>query len=179
MCGDAAVGKSSLVLRLISGKHANNLPSTLGIDFHVKTVGIDGRNVALQFRSLCKSYFRRADGAILVYDVTAERSFLRIREWIDTINESVERHIPVVLVGNKTDLRLREDEGIPTKDGSALAAVSSFNIFLMDGSNVETTILTLAREMMAVEDVEVRAAGVILSPRTRHSAGCFSKCSKS
>ncbi|KAJ1358483.1 hypothetical protein KIN20_016916, partial [Parelaphostrongylus tenuis] len=94
MCGEAAVGKSSLVMRLISGKHCANLPSTLGVDFHVKTVNVDGRNVALQlwdtagqerFRSLCKSYFRRADGAILVYDVSSEHSFIKVRDWIDTI----------------------------------------------------------------------------------------------
>ncbi|VDO51446.1 unnamed protein product [Haemonchus placei] len=145
MCGEAAVGKSSLVMRLVSGKHCANLPSTLGVDFHVKTVNVDGRNVALQlwdtagqerFRSLCKSYFRRADGAILVYDVSSEHSFLKIRDWVDTIKVS------------------------------KCSPASTF-FFVQDSSG---------KEMMAVEDVDVRAAGVILSPRTKPATGCFSKC---
>ncbi|KJH41678.1 Ras family protein [Dictyocaulus viviparus] len=187
MCGEAAVGKSSLVMRLISGKHCANLPSTLGVDFHVKTVNVDGRNVALQlwdtagqerFRSLCKSYFRRADGAILVYDVSSERSFIKVRDWIDTIKDSVERQIPIILVGNKCDLRTL-GEVVTSHDGAALAAkmgVLFMETSALDGSNVDDSILTLTREMMAVEDVDVRAAGVILSPRTKPATGCFNKC---
>ncbi|VDL76917.1 unnamed protein product [Nippostrongylus brasiliensis] len=188
MCGEAAVGKSSLVMRLVSGKHCANLPSTLGVDFHVKTVNVDGRNVALQlwdtagqerFRSLCKSYFRRADGAILVYDVSSEHSFIKVRDWIDTIKDSVERQIPIILVGNKCDLRADLGEVVTNKDGASLAAkmgVLFMETSALDGSNVEGSMLALTREMMAVEDVDVRAAGVILSPRTKPATGCFSKC---
>ncbi|KAK5976101.1 Ras and EF-hand domain-containing protein [Trichostrongylus colubriformis] len=188
MCGEAAVGKSSLVMRLVSGKHCANLPSTLGVDFHVKTVNVDGRNVALQlwdtagqerFRSLCKSYFRRADGAILVYDVSSEHSFIKIRDWIDTIKDSVERQIPVILVGNKCDLRADLGEVVSNHDGAALAAkmgVLFMETSALDGSNVDSSMLSLTREMMAVEDVDVRAAGVILSPRVKPATGCFSKC---
>ncbi|CAI4233081.1 unnamed protein product [Auanema sp. JU1783] len=189
MCGDAAVGKSSIVMRLIKGQYTNQLPSTLGVDFHVKTINIDGRNVALQvwdtagqerFRSLCKSYFRRADGAILVYDVTAEQTFLRVRDWIDTIKESVERSIPVILVGNKTDLRgVSGVDGVPTSDGAAMAATMGI-LFIeasaLNGNNIEPAVLTLARELMAVEDVEIRSSAVILSPRQKQNGGCFSRC---
>ncbi|CAJ0609788.1 unnamed protein product [Cylicocyclus nassatus] len=188
MCGEAAVGKSSLVMRLVSGKHCANLPSTLGVDFHVKTVCVDGRNVALQlwdtagqerFRSLCKSYFRRADGAVLVYDVSSEHSFIRIRDWVDTIKDSVERQIPVILVGNKCDLRQENAGGVSREDGAALAAkmgILFMETSALDGSNVDSSVLALTREMMAMEDVDVRSAGVILSPRTKPATGCFSKC---
>lgn len=132
MCGDAAVGKSSFVMRVIRKQFTNQLPSTLGVDFHVKTVNVDGRNVALQlwdtagqerFRSLCKSYFRRADGAILVYDVCAEHSFLRVRGWIETIKESTERSIPIILVGNKVDMRHQTPGAVAHTDGASIAAV--------------------------------------------------------
>ncbi|KAJ1363415.1 Ras and EF-hand domain-containing protein [Parelaphostrongylus tenuis] len=46
----------------------------------------------------------------------------------------------------------------------------------LDGSNVDGSILALTREMMAVEDVDVRGAGVILSPREKPATGCFNKC---
>ncbi|CAB3399641.1 unnamed protein product [Caenorhabditis bovis] len=189
MCGDAAVGKSSFVMRVIRRQFSNQLPSTLGVDFHVKTVNVDGHNVALQlwdtagqerFRSLCKSYFRRADGAILVYDVTSEHSFLRVRDWIDTIKESVERCIPIILVGNKIDLRVAELGAVTKSDGASMAAamgVLFMETSALDGSNIDNTMLALTRELMAVEDVEIRSTGVVLSQREKNKqTGCFSKC---
>ncbi|CAI5454217.1 unnamed protein product [Caenorhabditis angaria] len=189
MCGDAAVGKSSLVMRVVRKQFTNQLPSTLGVDFHVKTVNVDGHNVALQlwdtagqerFRSLCKSYFRRADGAILVYDVSAEHTFLRIRDWIDTIKESTERSIPIILVGNKSDLRVGDLGAVTKSDGASMAAamgVLFMETSALDGSNIDNTMLALTRELMAVEDVEIRSTGVILSPKDKNNkTGCFSKC---
>ena len=120
LCGDAAVGKSSLILRLCKSTFIRNLHSTLGVDFQTKTLEVDGSSVALQlwdtagqerwvmvpsssvvsskvklllfcfsFRSVAKSYFRRADGVLLVYDCSYERSFTNVREWISTIEVSV------------------------------------------------------------------------------------------
>ncbi|CAG2061240.1 unnamed protein product, partial [Timema podura] len=92
--GDAAVGKSCFIYRFCRGVFINNLGSTLGVDFQVKTIGVDGKKVALQlwdtagqerFRSMTKTYFRRADGVVLLYDVTNERSFLNVRQWIENI----------------------------------------------------------------------------------------------
>ena len=65
-----------------------------GVDFQTKIIEVDGRVVALQlwdtagqerFRSIAKSYFRRADGVLLLYDCTYERSFLNVREWLEAI----------------------------------------------------------------------------------------------
>ncbi|KAF1747555.1 hypothetical protein GCK72_024020 [Caenorhabditis remanei] len=188
MCGDAAVGKSSFVMRVIRRQFTNQLPSTLGVDFHVKTVNVDGRNVALQlwdtagqerFRSLCKSYFRRADGAILVYDVCAEHSFLRVRDWIETIKESTERSIPIILVGNKVDMRFQTPGAVAKTDGASMAAamgVLFMETSALDGSNIDNAMLALTRELMAVEDVEIRSTGVVLNPAAAKKGGCFSKC---
>ena len=93
--GDAAVGKTSFINRITKGTFITNLSSTLGVDFQVKTIRVDERNVALQlwdtagqerFRSVTRSYFRRADGVMLLYDVTNERSFLSVRQWIESID---------------------------------------------------------------------------------------------
>ena len=67
---------------------------SVGVDFQTKTLEVDGRVIALQlwdtagqerFRSIAKSYFRRADGVLLLYDCTYERSFINLREWITAI----------------------------------------------------------------------------------------------
>uniref|UniRef100_A0A3Q2XUF3 RAS and EF-hand domain containing n=1 Tax=Hippocampus comes TaxID=109280 RepID=A0A3Q2XUF3_HIPCM len=94
MAGDAAVGKSSFLLRLCKNEFKLNSNATLGVDFQMKTFMVDGEPTLLQiwdtagqerFRSIAKSYFRRADGVLLLYDVTCERSFLNVREWVDMI----------------------------------------------------------------------------------------------
>ena len=113
-CGDAAVGKSTLIMRLCKGKFITNINSTLGVDFQNKQLELDGKRIAIQlwdtagqerFRSIAKSYFRRCDGVILVYDATYERSFLNVREWINTIMDSTPKKVPVMIVANKIDLR--------------------------------------------------------------------------
>ena len=124
--GDAAVGKTSFINRITKGVFLNNLSSTLGVDFQVKTIRVDERNIALQlwdtagsinptkiirkkgdaflhcyklyisgqerFRSVTRSYFRRADGVMLLYDVTNERSFLSVRQWIDAVDVRFNLH---------------------------------------------------------------------------------------
>ncbi|KAI4821114.1 hypothetical protein KUCAC02_029062 [Chaenocephalus aceratus] len=94
LAGDAAVGKSSFLLRLCKNEYKLNSSATLGVDFQMKTLIVDGEPVLLQlwdtagqerFRSIAKSYFRRADGVLLLYDVTCEKSFLNVREWVDMI----------------------------------------------------------------------------------------------
>lgn len=87
---------------------------------------------SIRFRSIAKSYFRRCDGVILVYDSTYERSFLNVREWIDTINESAPKKVSVMIIANKIDLREQlRGEGkrvIEHSDGAKLAKVGDLSI---------------------------------------------------
>ncbi|KAH0628235.1 hypothetical protein JD844_009118, partial [Phrynosoma platyrhinos] len=94
LAGDAAVGKSSFLMRLCKNEFRGNTSATLGVDFQMKRLIVDGEPTVLQlwdtagqerFRSIAKSYFRRADGVLLLYDVTCEKSFLNVREWVDMI----------------------------------------------------------------------------------------------
>ncbi|KAJ8380893.1 hypothetical protein SKAU_G00016710 [Synaphobranchus kaupii] len=163
LAGDAAVGKSSFLLRLCKNEFRENGSTTLGVDFQMKTLVVDGEPTVLQlwdtagqerFRSIAKSYFRRADGVLLLYDVTCERSFLNVREWIDIIEDVSEDNIPIMLVGNKADLREQAlQEGIacvPTSFGEKLAMTYN-SLFCetsaKEGSNVIEAVLHLARQV--------------------------------
>ncbi|XP_043939644.1 ras and EF-hand domain-containing protein isoform X2 [Protopterus annectens] len=160
LAGDAAVGKSSFMLRLCKNEFRGNTSATLGVDFQMKTLVVDGEPTVLQlwdtagqerFRSIAKSYFRRADGVLLLYDVTCERSFVNIREWVDTIEDVSETSIPIMLVGNKADMRLKSSETqkcVPTSYGEKLAM--TYNALFCEtsakeGSNVVEAVLHLAR----------------------------------
>ncbi|KAK1174684.1 ras and EF-hand domain-containing protein-like isoform X2 [Acipenser oxyrinchus oxyrinchus] len=163
LAGDAAVGKSSFLLRLCKNEFHGNTSATLGVDFQMKTLVVDGEPIVLQlwdtagqerFRSIAKSYFRRADGVLLLYDVTYEKSLLNIQEWVDMIEDVSQGEIPIMLVGNKADLREQAiEEGIkciPTSYGERLAM--AYNALFCetsakDGSNVIEAVLHLARDV--------------------------------
>ncbi|KAG5281244.1 hypothetical protein AALO_G00069000 [Alosa alosa] len=163
LAGDAAVGKSSFLLRLCKNEFIDNTKATLGVDFQMKTLVVDGEPTVLQlwdtagqerFRSIAKSYFRRADGVLLLYDVTCERSFLNVREWVDMIEDVSQDDIPIMLVGNKCDLRPEAIQDgitcIPTSYGEKLAMTYSAlfcETSAKDGSNIIEAVLHLAREV--------------------------------
>ncbi|XP_071796417.1 ras and EF-hand domain-containing protein homolog isoform X3 [Asterias amurensis] len=179
LAGDAAVGKSSFIMRLCKGIFQSNLNSTLGVDFQMKTIEIDDKVTSLQlwdtagqerFRSIAKSYFRRADGVLLLYDCTYERSFINVRDWIEAIEEGANKPIPVMICANKVDARASaQAEGIRcvrTEDGERLA--SSFNALFIecsakDGSNVEEAVEDLTRKLHKREDKEVSESGLSLT----------------
>jgi len=113
--GDAAVGKSSLLVRLTDQRFLANPDPTLGVEFGSKLVTIPEENkvVKLQcwdtagtesFRSITRSYYRGAAGCLLVYDVTSRQSFVHARSWLKDVREHADPHLTCILVGNKVDL---------------------------------------------------------------------------
>ncbi|CAB1323208.1 unnamed protein product [Coregonus sp. 'balchen'] len=94
LAGDAGSGKSSFLLRLSLNEFRGDIQTTLGVDFQIKKMLVDGEKTNLQiwdtagqerFRSIARSYFRKAHGVLLLYDVTSESSFLNVREWMGQI----------------------------------------------------------------------------------------------
>ncbi|KAF7976745.1 hypothetical protein HWV62_5724 [Athelia sp. TMB] len=119
--GDAAVGKSSLLVRLTDQRFLANPDPTLGVEFGTKLMTIapaEGEAgtpqiVKLQcwdtagtesFRSITRSYYRGAAGCLLVYDVTSRASFTNARSWLADVREHADPHLTCILVGNKLDL---------------------------------------------------------------------------
>ncbi|KAL7418626.1 tRNA (cytosine-5-)-methyltransferase ncl1 [Cryptotrichosporon argae] len=111
--GDSAVGKSSLLVRLTDGRFGETEP-TLGVEFGSRIIDAGaGRRVKVQcwdtagtesFRSITRSYFRGAAGALLVYDVTRRDSFEHVTSWLSDLRQYADEHVSVILVANKTDL---------------------------------------------------------------------------
>merc|ERR1719234_2998280 len=91
--------------------------STLGVDFFIQNVKVSAtRTVTLQlwdtageerFRSIANTYFRRADGVVLMYDVMNTSSFINVRDWMESIKICAPDKTPVILCANKVDLRSR------------------------------------------------------------------------
>lgn len=159
LAGDAAVGKSSFLLRFCKNEFKVHSSTTLGVDFQMKTLVVDGEPTLFQiwdtagqerFRSIAKSYFRRADGVLLLYDVSCEKSFLNVREWVDMIEDVSPEDIPIMLVGNKSDLRQEGLSCVPATYGEKLSM--TYNTLFCetsakDGSNILEAVLHLARQV--------------------------------
>ncbi|XP_052388306.1 ras and EF-hand domain-containing protein-like isoform X3 [Carassius gibelio] len=161
LAGDAGSGKSSFLLRLSLNEFRGDIQSTLGVDFQIKKMLVDGEKTNLQiwdtagqerFRSIARSYFRKAHGVLLLYDVTSESSFLNVREWVEQIWESTNEDIPMCIIGNKVDLREERPEGscVSTFHGEKLAM--AYNALFCEasakeGTNVIEAVLHLARSV--------------------------------
>ncbi|XP_015610091.1 ras-related protein Rab-43 [Cephus cinctus] len=120
LIGDCGTGKTCVVQRFKSGTFIERHGSTIGVDFSMKTVVVDGKRVKLQiwdtagqerFRTITQSYYRSANGVIVVYDITKRSTFLSLQRWVEEVRRYTSSHVMLVLVGNKCDLEsLREVE---------------------------------------------------------------------
>ncbi|XP_066584996.1 ras-related protein Rab-43 [Prorops nasuta] len=120
LIGDCGTGKTCVVQRFRSGTFIERHGNTIGVDFSMKTVVIDGKRVKLQiwdtagqerFRTITQSYYRSANGVIVVYDVSKRSTFLGIQKWVEEVRRYTSSHVLLLLVGNKCDLGdLREVE---------------------------------------------------------------------
>lgn len=116
--GESGVGKSSLLLRFTDDTFDPELAATIGVDFKVKTISVDGNKAKLaiwdtagqeRFRTLTPSYYRGAQGVILVYDVTRRDTFVKLDNWLNELETYCTRNDLVkMLVGNKIDKDNRE-----------------------------------------------------------------------
>ncbi|KAK6191353.1 hypothetical protein SNE40_003067 [Patella caerulea] len=169
--GDSGVGKSSFIHRFCNDSFKGTFAATIGVDFQIKTVEQDGHIIALQlwdtagqerFRSITKQYFRKADGVVIMYDVTCESTFTNIRNWMLSVEEGVDDGTVLVLVGNKTDLIDQQNSGVvKTKDGNKLAdeyGALFFETSAKSGSGIEETIDGLSSLLQEKEDKAIEAA---------------------
>lgn len=120
--GDSGVGKSSLLVRFADNMFSGNYITTIGVDFKIRTIEINGERIKLQiwdtagqerFRTITSTYYRGTHGVIVVYDVTSGDSFANVKRWLHEINQNCDE-VSRVLVGNKCDdpdrrVVLRED----------------------------------------------------------------------
>ncbi|XP_071899589.1 ras and EF-hand domain-containing protein-like isoform X1 [Anas platyrhynchos] len=186
LAGDSGTGKSSFLMRLCMNEF-RDISATLGVDFQIKQLLVDGEQTTLQiwdtagqerYRSIAQSYFRKAHGVLLLYDISSQSSFISIRQWIEDI-KAAETALPLMLVGNKTDLRpgLPEAAGVSTAHGQKLAMAHNClfcETSAKDGTNVVEAVLHLAREVKRTAGSS-SGRGVCLDasiPPPRAAPGC-------
>merc|ERR1719242_393802 len=110
--GDEAVGKTCLLLQFTDKRYRTTHQVTVGVEFGTRTVDIAGKLIKLQcwdtagqdrFRSIVRSYYRGAAGALLVYDITRRDSFEHVSQWLTEARANADPDLVITLVGNKCD----------------------------------------------------------------------------
>ena len=111
--GDSGIGKSCLLNRFADDTYTDAYISTMGVDFKIRTLEIDGRVVKLQiwdtagqerFRNITSSYYRGAHGIMMVYDITNQESFANLNQWFKEVAIYAKEDVRKILIGTKSDL---------------------------------------------------------------------------
>lgn len=157
LIGDSGVGKSCLLLRFCDDSFATSFITTIGIDFKVRTINVDGRKVRLQiwdtagqerFRTITTAYYRGAMGILLVYDISDSSSFQNVRNWVGSISEYAAENVNVLLVGNKADMD--DKRQVTRAQGQALAddyRIKFFETSAKTNLNVVEVFTSIARDI--------------------------------
>jgi len=174
--GESGVGKTCLLLRFTDDSFTANHLTTIGIDFKIKIINLEDKQIKLQiwdtagqerFRTITKTYYKGAHGIILTYDVTDENSFKNIRNWVKQIEQNAQSNVCKVLVGNKCD---REDRKISYEEGAKLASEFKMQFFETSAKsnyNVNETFTYLTKEILTSSEPKPDGGKININPNNK------------
>ena len=161
--GESGVGKTCILRRFVENKFLKNHLATIGIDFKTKTLTINNQEIKLKiwdtagqerFRNITTQYYKGADGIVLVYDVTDEASYEKIKDWMDQILSNTQKEdIGLVLLGNKCDM---EPRNVTEEQGNKMAEelkISYFETSALTGQGIKEAFEQLTRDIMKKKGV--------------------------
>jgi small GTP-binding protein len=145
--GESQVGKTSILYQYTQNKFSTQYLATVGVEYFVKEELINNKHIRVkiwdtagqeQYKSITKSFYKNSDGIVIVYDVHDKKSFEKVQDWVQSLNEYTDssKTIPVILVGNKIDL----EREVSTEEGQKLA--ESFNLPFFESSAKENKGIT-------------------------------------
>ena len=162
--GNASVGKSSIILKYTDNIFDSNSLSTLGVDFKQKKIKLkNGNIIKLQiydtagqerFKSVSHSFIKKAEGVILMYDITSKISFEAIDGWLESIKENGKENLPIILVGNKCDFPA-DQKKVTTEEGEEKAnefKIPFYETSCKEGINVKEVFDKLIEEISILKN---------------------------
>jgi len=184
--GDTGVGKSCLLLQFTDKRFQPVHDLTIGVEFGARMVTIDNKHIKLQiwdtagqesFRSITRSYYRGAAGALLVYDITRRDTFKHLSRWLDEARQHSQSNMVIMLIGNKNDLEHRR--AVSYEEGKAFAA--EHGLIFMETSaktayNVEEAFINTAKKILenivsGVIDVTNESHGIKIGMAANQNTG--------
>ena len=161
--GESNVGKTCILRRFVENKFSKIHLSTIGIDYRTKSLHVYGKDIKLKiwdtagqerYHNITSQIFKGADGIMLVYDVTEETSFVKIKDWMEQIVTNIGGDdISIVLLGNKCDV---EERAITKENGQEMAEslkVSYYETSALNGTGINEAFEGLTKEIMKKKNV--------------------------
>ena len=156
--GESTVGKTSFILKYTQNIFQEEFIATIGIDYHTKFLEIDNIKYRIDFfdtagqekyNSISSNSIKKADGVLLMYDITKKESYDKISKWMTSIKEYKDDNFPILLIGNKSDLE--DERQITEEEGKQLA--NNYNIDFMEISikenkNVDKAALAIINKVI-------------------------------
>ncbi|KAF9967165.1 Ras- protein Rab-4A [Mortierella alpina] len=163
-CSDSGTGKSCLLHQFVENKFKEGATHTIGVEFGSRIVTIGKNQVKLQivrlclwqerFRSVTRSYYRGAAGALLVYDISNRNTFTSITKWIADARKLAGADIALMLVGNKLDLEDREVSYLEASRFAQENEMTFLETSALTGDGVEETFLKCGRAILTKIETE-------------------------
>lgn len=169
--GDSGVGKSSILLRFSDNLFSGTYITTIGVDFKIRTIEVEGEKVKLQiwdtagqerFRTITATYYRGTQGVMVVYDVSNLDTFGNVRRWLQEIEQNCD-DVVRILVGNKCDA---PDKKVSTEEGQALASqmdIPFFETSAKDNLNIETVFDEITKLVLAMKKNKLAQANPMIT----------------
>ncbi|XP_035236509.1 uncharacterized protein LOC118207243 isoform X2 [Anguilla anguilla] len=181
LVGNSSVGKTCFMKRFQSGDFNPDLCATVGLDSCIQTMQVEGRKVILQlwdtagqerYHSITKQILRKAEGLVLMYDITSSESFLALRSWLSSIQEGAPDDVIIVLLGNKNDSHRRE---VSFEEGERLAR--EYSVHFMEcsaatGDNVVQAMNNLARMLKQQVEEKQESSITLHKGSPKKKSGC-------
>ena len=156
--GDSAVGKTNLLSRFVMNKFDLESKSTIGVEFATRNVKADNKMIKAQiwdtagqerFRSITSAYYKGANGALIIYDITKKSSFENAEKWLKELRTHCPENIIIMLVGNKCDLAhlraVSQEEAIGYSEKNKMAFIESS---ALDSTNVEASFTKVIKGLL-------------------------------
>jgi len=163
--GNSGVGKSCLLLRYSENEYSDKHIITIGVDFKIKSLTIDGQKVKTniwdtagqeRFKNITVSYYKGASGVMLVYDITDKESFDKLGDWLIEVEKNAPSNVYKILIGNKSDLgdqrQVTYDQGKEFADTYEMKFIETS---AKSSLNVEDAFTTMTKEIITLKKKSV------------------------
>ena len=147
LIGDSGVGKSCILQRYMKNTFEESYKCTIGVDFLMKSIIINGQTVKLQlwdtagqekYKSMVSSYYRGANVALIVFDLTNRKSFDNLPLWIENFYKNGPEQKNIILIGNKNDLA--DQRQVSQEEAEAFSETNNMMYFetsAKEGNNID------------------------------------------
>mmetsp|Transcript_131233 Transcript_131233/g.379633 ORF Transcript_131233/g.379633 Transcript_131233/m.379633 type:complete len:211 (-) Transcript_131233:147-779(-) len=169
LVGDATVGKTHLLSRYIKGTLPRAPTATIGVEFATRTVPLAvGGTVKAQiwdtagqerYRAITSAHYKRAVGALLVYDATKNSTFVSCLKWMEELRQNAEPDVVIMLVGNKVDLIESDPSARQVQSDQAAEFARQHGLFFSEASAVSGTNVRHIFELLLQEIYNQSAQG--------------------